>query len=124
MPYKDSEKRRAFHREYEKTRRAVDPEFRRKANEQHKRWRKRNSRHVRDYKRDHWRKINLPVPTRPEPEFCEGCGRLSDRLCLDHDHTTGKFRGWLCRHCNLGLGYFGDNLSGIEGILNYLRRAP
>ena len=36
----------------------------------------------------------------------EGAGR---RLCMDHDHTTGKFRGWLCSSCNMWLGRMGDS---------------
>ncbi len=30
---------------------------------------------------------------------CAMCG-LRDRLVMDHDHTTGLIRGWLCRSCN------------------------
>lgn len=42
-------------------------------------------------------------------------------LAVDHDHTTGTVRGLLCSGHNTGLGYFGDNLQGIEIALNYLR---
>src|ERR1019366_1577133 len=31
---------------------------------------------------------------RKKSEHCELCG-LERKLCFDHDHTTGQFRGWL-----------------------------
>ncbi len=67
----------------------------------------------------------LPVPTRPEPILCEICGQTSNgrgKLHLDHDHVTGKFRGWLCHNCNTGLGKLGDSMRGLETALIYLRR--
>ena len=45
---------------------------------------------------------------RPRPEFCEVCGRPPDKgksLHYDHCHQKGHFRGWICRGCNLTLGY-------------------
>lgn len=50
-------------------------------------------------------------PPRPEDGRCEYCGNDQGVLCLDHDHETGKFRGWLCHPCNLD-----DVLAGTEGI--------
>jgi len=41
---------------------------------------------------------------------------------LDHDHETGAFRGWLCRNCNSGLGFLGDNAEGLGGALMYLNQ--
>jgi hypothetical protein len=40
----------------------------------------------------------------------------------DHDHRTGKFRGWLCRMCNTAIGALGDDVDGLERALAYLRR--
>ena len=42
---------------------------------------------------------------------------------LDHDHETGKFRGWLCTSCNLGLGKLGDSISSVKKALKYLEKA-
>ena len=53
-------------------------------------------------------------------QVCEICLRLGQRLCLDHDHTTGDFRGWLCGSCNRGLGHFGDSLEMMRRAVAYL----
>ena len=41
---------------------------------------------------------------------------------LDHCHTTNTFRGWICHHCNTGLGGFKDSLTILENAIIYLRR--
>ncbi len=48
-------------------------------------------------------------PPKPEDGRCEYCGSDLGPLCLDHDHETGLFRGWLCHKCNLA-----DVLQGID----------
>jgi hypothetical protein len=67
----------------------------------------------------------LPVPSRVEPFECECCGGPPGRraLALDHDHTTGKFRGWLCTNCNTGIGKLGDSLVGVLRAVRYLKAA-
>ena len=45
--------------------------------------------------------------------YCAICGKseknCKQRLCIDHNHDTGKFRGFLCSNCNRGGGMFSDN---------------
>jgi len=43
------------------------------------------------------------------------------RLSIDHDHTTGAFRGLLCRGCNLILGNAQDSTLTLESAIKYLK---
>lgn len=70
------------------------------------------------------KKLQTFEPVRPMPERCELCGSPPEEnrgLNLDHDHQTGKFRGWLCFKCNTGIGKLGDSVVGLEKALKYLR---
>ena len=40
---------------------------------------------------------------------------------LDHDHTTGKFRGLLCHYHNCLLGFAHDNEEELQDAIEYLR---
>lgn len=40
---------------------------------------------------------------------------------LDHDHSTGKIRKFLCNPCNRGLGYLQDSEELLMKALNYLQ---
>ena len=63
---------------------------------------------------------------RPKPEQCEVCGAFGrdfkKGLYLDHDHTTGKFRGWICLRCNFALGMVKDNAEMLIALAEYLKR--
>lgn len=50
---------------------------------------------------------------------CQICDR-SDDLVYDHDHESGKFRGVLCRNCNIGLGQFKDDIKTMAKAIEYL----
>jgi len=58
----------------------------------------------------------------PKPTICECCGKDSDDIVLDHCHINNTFRGWLCRHCNAGIGFLEDSTAGVEKALSYLRK--
>jgi hypothetical protein len=51
---------------------------------------------------------------------CRICKRPDRRLCVDHDHTTGKVRGILCATCNKGLGLFQDNENLMKEAAKYI----
>jgi hypothetical protein len=77
-------------------------------------------------KRHSWKAAGAEMPTRPCPVVCESCGRPTTdgrALSLDHDHETGKFRGWLCQKCNAALGFLADSEAYILALHAYLMRA-
>lgn len=54
---------------------------------------------------------------------CAICLRTSlGRLCVDHNHTTGKVRGLLCQACNRALGLMGDSSGNVARAASYLAR--
>lgn len=54
------------------------------------------------------------------PSNCDICGMNSRRICYDHDHNTGEFRGWLCSGCNLALGLVKDNPHTLRKLASYI----
>ena len=53
------------------------------------------------------------------PDYCEVCGS-TENLHVDHNHDTGKYRGVLCQHCNMGLGHFRDDPNLLIKATQYL----
>jgi hypothetical protein len=57
---------------------------------------------------------------------CAICGKsVADNgkfLAVDHNHTTGKIRGLLCRECNSAIGFMHDNPSFLRLAASYLER--
>jgi hypothetical protein len=52
--------------------------------------------------------------------ICNQAETNGKRLAIDHDHSTGKVRGLLCNHCNIGLGKFFDNPQLLQSAINYI----
>ena len=98
---------------------------------------KKHAKHKEDYarRRDFWRdratqsslRIKSEKAGRRPPACCECCGeplRGGRGTNWDHDHETGKFRGWICNGCNCALGYARDSIETLQKLENYLRNPP
>lgn len=53
------------------------------------------------------------------PNNCQACG-IEGKLCFDHNHVTGEFRGWLCQGCNFALGHAKDNPDTLRKLAYYI----
>lgn len=59
---------------------------------------------------------------------CAICGCIetgtknSYNLSVDHCHDTGLIRGLLCHYCNVGIGYFKENVNNMQNAINYLKK--
>lgn len=88
-----------------------------------RRWKENNKEYCREQhrvqeaRRQEKRKVELAG--RPRPTICEVCNR-SGVIRWDHDHETGKFRGWLCARCNNTLGHCQDNPEILKALIIYL----
>lgn len=58
---------------------------------------------------------------------CAICGINAEEtkqgLAVDHSHETDQVRGLLCMRCNVGLGYFKDNINSLNEAVNYLLKS-
>jgi len=61
------------------------------------------------------------IAGRPRSKYCESCGKKC-KTYFDHDHVTGKFRGWICSNCNFALGQVKDSSEILALLIAYLER--
>ncbi len=62
-----------------------------------------------------------PICERSIEEVNKYNQKLLGTWVLDHCHDTNTFRGYICKHCNDGLGGFRDDLTTIERAVIYLK---
>lgn len=53
---------------------------------------------------------------------CAICGIKREKLCIDHDHSTGIIRGLLCNKCNFALGLVDDNKETLQKMIEYISK--
>jgi hypothetical protein len=58
---------------------------------------------------------------------CPLCNRLveskdgvSNKWCLDHNHETKEYRGWICHKCNNAIGRLNEDAETALNIYKYL----
>jgi hypothetical protein len=56
-----------------------------------------------------------------EPDKCEICGR-GGKICLDHDHKTNAFRGWICDDCNIALARVREDVNVLNAMIKYIEK--
>jgi hypothetical protein len=78
----------------------------------------RTRRQWREYKT---RKLLVATKGRVKPSVCDVCGN-GGKICFDHSHAHGNFRGWLCNRCNLILGHAKDNPEILRKLATYLEQ--
>ena len=83
------------------------------------------ARECRDCKRVFRQKFQYKLNSEQEKKFrnaktCEICG-IECKPYVDHDHASGKVRGFICQHCNTALGMAKEDVSILEKMINYLK---
>lgn len=82
-----------------------------------------------DSRYEHPLKSTREQMLREHGPLCDICGEIPNdkghegRLQYDHDHKTGKFRGWICGRHNKMLGLSGDDANLLDAAASYLRNA-
>ena len=55
---------------------------------------------------------------------CPICLKISivgiTKIVLDHNHSTGEIRGYLCESCNTGIGRFKDDVNILKNGIEWL----
>jgi transcription initiation factor IIE alpha subunit len=55
-----------------------------------------------------------------EGYICPICQKKAKKYYLDHNWSTGDFRGWLCNACNVALGLLKDDPIILNRAIEYL----
>jgi hypothetical protein len=66
---------------------------------------------------------HCPICERSHKETVgSGGARLKNAWVMDHDHSTGEYRGYICHTCNRGLGMFQDSIDILNNAIRYLKK--
>ena len=62
-----------------------------------------------------------------EPFQCPICSKrtiagVTSKVVLEHDHRSGKVRGWVCDSCNTGIGRFKDDTELLKRAIRFIEK--
>lgn len=85
--------------------------------------------HIKKYKyrqKNYFKKYNISEliytnSLKEQDNRCAIC-KTEQKLHIDHNHKTGKFRGLLCFRCNTGLGFFKENIENMLMAIDYINK--
>ena len=89
----------------------------------------RNAYYVRNYGITEEQYIQMKQDRDYKCDICKGKGFIigknnhTEKLAVDHCHTTGKVRGLLCHNCNRALGQLKDDTAILQRAIDYLNTA-
>lgn len=64
-----------------------------------------------------------PICLRTEEDIrAEGRYLNVSAFAIDHCHSSGDMRGWICRPCNQGIGNLGDDVDRLSRAIEYIAR--
>lgn len=119
MAYKDKEKLKAYQKAWR-----ARPEYRAQ--------RKDYYRANREAYRDKWLRRTWGISLAEFTALLDGqdgrcaiCGTKNPGkkgFAIDHDHSTGRIRGVLCRGCNTGIGLLGESVDTMISAIEYIKR--
>ena len=127
-----TEKEKQYSRKWQAKNRAYQKQYR----EQHKtkihlankKWRIENKEYRREYNLKYLYNISkeeFNIMYVNQSGKCAICSKGIDILscAVDHNHTTGKVRGLLCRSCNSGIGLLNDDPKLLQKAIKYLKNS-
>ncbi len=135
----EREKERARERAKEHyARKKADPEAWEQLLAYNRKWRKENPDKMAEYAKDWrarnpekrraaWVKSKYKLTDEQYQEIldhdgvCDSCGK-NPATHIDHDHESGRYRGYLCRGCNWAAGHIGDDPQRLRDLADYLER--
>ena len=85
-------------------------------------WYQRNREYAKKKRKIDYRRMLEEKAGRPKPKNCDACGGTK-RICFDHCHKTGEFRGWLCESCNVLIGFAKDDINTLKRLVKYLEKS-
>lgn len=83
--------------------------------------------YLKEYNRKNFRKYKYGLTQEAfeamklgQSNVCKICKKLPKEWVVDHEHSTGRIRGLLCRSCNVAIGLLNDDPEILKEAARYV----